>query len=160
MASPLDAQYKPIRDLIDKYAAKYGVDRKIGYWQLWQESRFNPQAKSGVGAAGIAQFMPATAAQWGVDVDDLESSIEGWAKYMAWILRQPYVHGNYKLALAAYNAGVGNVKKYAGVPPFAETQDYVDIITRNRGIIGISAGGALAVAGLSYLAYKKLKKKQ
>lgn len=158
MASPLDPEYKQIRDKIDLYAKQYGVDPKVGYWQLWQESRFKQYAKSPVGAGGIAQFMPATAAEWGVNVDDIDSSIKGWARYMAWILKQPYIAGKYDLALAAYNAGVGNVKKYGGVPPFTETQNYVKTILKNRGsLIGLSLGTFVALGFAAYFLTKAFK---
>lgn len=77
--------------------------------------------------------MPATAAEWGVNVWDVESSLNGWGKYMRWILQQPYVAGNMSYALAAYNGGVGNVKKYGGIPPFTETKSYVATIMANAG---------------------------
>ncbi|MFD2827174.1 lytic transglycosylase domain-containing protein [Leeuwenhoekiella polynyae] len=158
MASPLDPEYKAIRNKIDYYGKKYGVDPKIGYWQLWQESRFKQYAKSPVGAAGIAQFMPATAKEWNVDVNDIDSSIDGWARYMAWILKRSYVGGKYDLALAAYNAGVGNVQKYGAVPPFEETQNYVKTILKNRGsLVGLSVGTFVALGFAAYFLTKAFK---
>lgn len=139
MASPYDPQHAAIRSRIEHYAAKYGIPASIGIWQIWQESRFNPNAQSSAGAKGIAQFMPATAAEWGVNVWDVESSLNGWGKYMRWILQQPYVAGNISYALAAYNGGVGNVKKYGGIPPFTETKNYVATIMANAGA-GATAG--------------------
>ena len=157
MASPLDPEYKAIRDKIDFYANQYGIDPKIGYWQLWQESRFKQYAKSPVGAAGIAQFMPATAKEWGVDVNDIDSSIEGWAKYMQWLLKFPFVNGSYELALAAYNGGIGNVQKYGGVPPFEETQNYVKTILGNRGVKWGLGIGTIIALGFATWAFTKLK---
>lgn len=86
------------------------------------ESRFNPSAVSPVGAQGLMQFMPATAAQFGVDPFDPASSIDGAARYLRQLIDDL---GSVELALAGYNAGPGNVRKYGGVPPFAETQQYV-----------------------------------
>lgn len=150
MARYLDPKYDHIRALIDKYAAQYNVDPEIGYRQLWQESRYNNNAVSPVGAQGIAQFMPATAKEWGVNVYNLEDGIKGWARYMAWILRQSYIGGDYAKALAAYNWGVGNVQRKGIDNLPKETADYLKIILgdlrKNPGakwglIIGLAVGG-------------------
>lgn len=136
MASPFDAKHNAIRAKIADYANRYGLPVNIGIWQIWQESRFNPRACSGAGACGIAQFMPATAARFGVNRNDVDSSLDGWGKYMSWLLRQPYINGNIKLALAGYNAGEGAVKKYKGIPPYRETQNYVKTIMANANASG------------------------
>ncbi len=86
------------------------------------ESNFDPDAVSSAGATGLMQFMPATAAGLGVDASDPASSIDGAAQYLRQNLDQ---FGTIPLALAAYNAGPGNVAKYGGIPPFDETQRYV-----------------------------------
>jgi len=140
MASPYDAQYAGIRSRIEHYAAKYGIDRNIAIWQLWQENKFRSSGCSGAGACGIAQFIPATAERFGVNRSDVESSLDGWGRYMRWLLDQSYIAGDYRLALAGYNAGEGNVKKYGGIPPFTETQNYVREILSNAGGVPMLGG--------------------
>lgn len=105
-------------------AQKYGIDPELFVRQIQMESGFNPRAKSGAGAVGIAQFMPSTAKGMGftAGVNPLRD-LEMAAKLMAGHLRNN--NGRYDLALAAYNAGQGNVNKHGGVPPFRETQNYV-----------------------------------
>ena len=105
-------------------ALKYGIDPELFVRQIQMESGFNPRAKSGAGAVGIAQFMPSTAKGMGftAGVNPLRD-LEMAAKLMAGHLRNN--NGRYDLALAAYNAGQGNVNKHGGVPPFKETQNYV-----------------------------------
>lgn len=96
------------------------------------ESGYNANAVSPVGALGVMQLMPATAASLGVDnAFDARSNIMGGAKYLSQMLQR--YDGDIDLALAAYNAGSGNVEKYGGVPPFDETINY---IRRIRGYMG------------------------
>lgn len=96
------------------------------------ESGFNAQAVSGAGAQGVMQLMPATARSLGVeDSFDARSNIMGGAKYLAGLLER--YQGDVVLALSAYNAGSGNVEKYGGVPPFAETRNYIQKVMSYMG---------------------------
>ena len=110
-------------DLISKYASIYGVDPKWVTNLIYQESMFNPLAISEAGAQGLGQLMPNTAKSLGVkDPFNPEQNIHGSTKYLSQLYRR---FKDKKLATAAYNAGPGNVEKYKGIPPFAETQNYV-----------------------------------
>jgi soluble lytic murein transglycosylase-like protein len=123
-----------LRDYAKQAALKAGIDPDIFLKQIDQESGFNPAAKSGAGAIGIAQFMPATAQGMGIDPTDPYAALDAAAQLDAQNLKK--YGGDYAKALAAYNAGPGNVDQYGGVPPFEETQRYV------RNILG---GAASAV---------------
>ena len=106
-------------------ADKHGIPQDLFLRLVHQESRWNDKAVSHAGAIGLAQLMPGTAALLKVDPSVPSQNLEGGARY----LRQQYEEfGTWRLALAAYNAGPGAVKKYGGIPPFKETKNYVRII--------------------------------
>ena len=105
-------------------AKKYNLPEKLITSVIKQESNFKASATSAAGASGLMQLMPATARYLGVsDRFDPAQNIMGGAKYLRQMLDQ--FDNNVETALAAYNAGPGNVKKYGGIPPFQETQNYV-----------------------------------
>ena len=122
--NPTSTSRSEINELISKYADKNGLDEDFVKAVINQESGFNPNATSHCGAMGLMQLMPATAQGLGVsNAYDAEQNIEGGTKYLKGLLDR---FGNDKsLALAAYNAGPNAVKKYGGIPPYAETQNYV-----------------------------------
>jgi hypothetical protein len=114
----------PYRDLISKISVKYQLDPYLLAALVQQESGFNAGAMSVDSAQGLTQMIPATAAMLGIsNPGDPHQSLDGGARYLKLMLQR--FRGDVKLALAAYNAGPGNVEKYRGIPPFAETRDYV-----------------------------------
>jgi soluble lytic murein transglycosylase-like protein len=118
---PVDGQFS---DLINAAAEKYGLDPALLKALIRQESNFDPNAQSPAGASGLTQLMPGTAAALGVTNPlDPAQAIEGGAKYLSQQLEA--FDGDVRKALAAYNAGPGAVQRYGGVPPYAETQNYV-----------------------------------
>jgi len=120
---------------IDAAAQRYGVDPALLTSVIQQESGFNPNATSGAGAQGLMQLMPSTAASLGVtDPYDPTQSINAGAQYLSGKLNE--YGGNTSLALAAYNAGSGAVARYGGIPPYPETQNYVqDVLGRYQQLV-------------------------
>ena len=111
-------------------AKKFDVDAALVSAVIKAESDFNPHELSNKGARGLMQLMPSTAIRFGVvDALDPAANIYGGTRYLRWLLNT--FNGNADLAVAAYNAGEGNVWKYNGVPPFRETITYINRIARH-----------------------------
>lgn len=124
-ASSAAAKPKPeIRSLIEEKARQHDMDAALVESVIQVESNYNPLAVSPKGALGLMQLIPATARRFGVrNPFDAAENIEGGVKYLKHL--QEIFDGDRKLTLAAYNAGEGAVARYGGVPPYAETQNYV-----------------------------------
>lgn len=113
-----------IAGMVQAAAKKYNVDSKLALAVATAESGLEPGAVSPVGATGVMQLMPETAQSLGVtNIYDPKENIEGGVRYLKQMLNT--FNGDVTKAVAAYNAGPGAVKKYNGVPPYAETQEYV-----------------------------------
>ena len=124
---------------ISAAARDYGVDEAIVRAIIHAESAFNPNALSRVGAQGLMQLMPATARRFGVgNAFDAGQNIRGGVQYLAFLLKR--FNGDLTLTAAGYNAGEGAVDKYKGVPPYSETQRYVQRV----GLLADRYRGALA----------------
>lgn len=126
---------------IQEIAGRYGVDPTLVHAVIGAESAFNPWAVSRKGAQGLMQLMPRTASMLGVrDSFNPRDNIEGGVRHLKYLLdRYP---GDVSLALAAYNAGEGAVDLYGGIPPYPETQQYVQKILKTGGRVGYTVGAA------------------
>ncbi|MGD6801610.1 lytic transglycosylase domain-containing protein [Rossellomorea aquimaris] len=117
-----------IQQIISRAAQQYNLPVKLISSVISQESGFNPDAVSHAGASGLMQLMPATARGLGVtDIFDPEQNVFAGTKYLRQMMDK--YNGSLEMALAAYNAGPGNVDKYNGIPPFKETIQYVQKVS-------------------------------
>lgn len=134
-----------IESIVHHYATLYNLDAGLVFAVIRQESNFNPLAVSHAGASGLMQLMPGTALEMGVtDIFDPAQNIAGGTQYLAKMLE--LFNGDLTLALAGYNAGPGNVKKYRGVPPFKETQDYIRRVLAGHKRYGLTGAPAVKLA--------------
>ena len=118
-----NSQYKGIyAPMAEAAARQHNVPVDLFKRLVQAESGWNPRAISPKGAIGLAQLMPQTARLLGVNPRDPQQNLEGGARYLSWQYKE---FRSWRLALAAYNAGPHNVKKYGGIPPFKETRNYV-----------------------------------
>lgn len=143
---PSFSKYRNAFDhLIRQAAQANNVDQGLVKAIIHTESGFNPRARSKPGAQGLMQLMPATAAMYAVaDAYDPSQNITAGTRHIRYLIDR---YKNLEIALAAYNAGEGNVNKYGGIPPFAETRDYVKrVLSRYRNLYG---GSATALAALA-----------
>jgi Transglycosylase SLT domain len=116
---------------VDRIALEESLPPELIHSVIKAESNYNPFAISPKGALGIMQLVPATARRFGVsNAFNAEENIQGGAKYLKYLL--DLYHGDYPLALAAYNAGEGAVAKHGGIPPYPETQNYVNKVLSNK----------------------------
>src|SRR5215467_3396022 len=120
-------------DLIIFHAGQHAaVDPRLIHAVIQQESKYDPNATSAVGAKGLMQLMPDTGKRFHcADLTDKQCNVEAGTKYLAWLLKK--FNGDVSLSLAAYNAGEGSVDKYKGIPPYHETENYVKKIVTNYG---------------------------
>ena len=119
--------YGPV---IEQAAVQNNIPPEILAGLIDTESAFNPQAVSPVGAQGLGQFMPPTAAEFGVDVNDPVSSIDGAARYLRYLI--DYFNGDMNLAIYAYNGGMGNIERYGGpIPGNRENEEYLQKVLNN-----------------------------
>lgn len=140
--NPETTSKSEINELINKYSEQAGLDVDFVKAVINQESGFNPNATSKCGAMGLMQLMPGTAQGLGVtNAYDPEQNIQGGTKYLKGLMDR--FDNNKSLALAAYNAGPNAVKKYGGIPPYQETQNYVKSVLARYDKIKMTEGAKL-----------------
>ena len=142
-ASSLDAIN--LEKMADRIAGEQGVESPLVDSVIRAESNYNPNAVSPKGALGLMQLIPATARRFGVsNVFDVEQNIEGGVRYLRFLL--DYYRNDYSRAIAAYNAGEAAVDKYHGIPPYAETRNYVSQVAKNLKVARQSQANSIPAA--------------
>lgn len=136
---------KDLEEAIPEVARRHGIRPELLDALVWAESNYNPGAISPRGAIGLTQLMPATAAELGVNPKDPMQNLEGGARYLRSLLKQ---FGSEEMALAAYNWGMGNLRRHGFENAPAETQDYVQKILGTAGppALGLNRDGASSTA--------------
>ena len=152
------AQYQPeivpngYGNAVQQAATSNGIDPGILAGLLEQESNWKVGAVSKAGAKGLGQFMPDTAAEWGVNVNDPISSINGAAKYLAYL--RDYFNGDMRLAIYAYNGGMGNIERYGGpIPGSRENQEYYGNVIRKASKYGYKGAWSQSASMRPQMAY-------
>ena len=134
-----------IDEAVQRIAAEHSLPPQLIHSVIKVESNYNPHAISSKGALGLMQLIPSTARRFGVtDVFNPVQNIQGGARYLRYLL--DLYAGSYPLALAAYNAGEAAVTRYGGIPPYAETRNYVLLVRKQLEQAGKSAAVKLAAA--------------
>jgi hypothetical protein len=134
-----------IDEAVSRIAAEHSLPPQLIHSVIKVESNYNAHAVSNKGALGLMQLIPATARRFGVnDAFNPIQNIQGGARYLRYLL--DLYKGDYPLALAAYNAGEGAVARYGGVPPYAETQNYVGLVRRQLELAKKAADAKTAAA--------------
>ncbi len=139
-----------IKELIVKHSMEMGLDPALALSIAKAESGFSHEKKSRYGAVGVFQLMPSTAKKMGYNPYHLQENIKGGIAYYKKMYK---MFGSTELALAAYNAGPGNVKRYNGIPPFTETKKFIASIMNNYNSLKTNPDPAIA-------GYKKTEKEQ
>ncbi|NWG31221.1 MAG: transglycosylase SLT domain-containing protein [Rhodocyclaceae bacterium] len=117
-------QQRQLAELVKRLAPEYGIEPRLALAIARTESNFNPRAVSSKNAQGLMQLIPETAVRFNVKKPfDPEQNVRGGLAYLRWLLA--YFRGDVALTAAAYNAGEGAVNRHLGIPPYAETRDYV-----------------------------------
>jgi soluble lytic murein transglycosylase len=134
--APAPAPPANLDEAVEQVASQHALPAKLIHSVIKVESNYNPNAVSSKGAMGLMQLIPSTARRFGVsDVFDPIENLKGGARYLRYLY--DLYDGDYHLALAAYNAGEGAVARYGGVPPYAETRNYLVLVKR-----ALEKGGA------------------
>jgi len=122
--------HRDLEKIVDRIADEEGVESPLVHSVIRAESNYNPNAISVKGAIGLMQLIPTTARRFGVsDAFDAQENIQGGVRYLRFLL--DYYQGDYAKAIAAYNAGEAAVDRYNGIPPYAETRNYVLQVAKN-----------------------------